>query len=100
VVLPLLRSKYAARTPELAAQAENWLGVIQLERKAYPEAESLLLPGSDQFFAPGAEISPNERRLGVGHILELYKAWDKPEKAAAWKRRLDELANPKTKGTR
>jgi len=78
--------------PELAAQAANWLGVIQMGRKAYPEAEALMLPGSERFFAANAEMSPNERRLAVGHIVKLYEAWDRPKEAAAWQRRLDGLA--------
>ena len=37
-------------------------------------------------------MSPNEQRLAVGHIVKLYQAWDKPEKAATWQRRLDSRA--------
>ncbi len=82
--------------PELAAQAANWLGAIQLARKAYPEAEALLLPGSGSFFAPAADMSPNERRLAVGHILNLYQALGKPEQAAVWQKKLDALAKSQT----
>ncbi len=78
--------------PELAAQAANWLGAIQLGRKAYPEAEELMLPGYEPFFTATAELTPNERRLAVGHIVKLYQAWDKPEKAAIWQKKLDGLA--------
>jgi tetratricopeptide (TPR) repeat protein len=78
--------------PELAAQAANWLGAIQLARKAYPEAEALLLPGSGSFFAPAADMSPDERRLAFGHILNLYQALGKPEQAAVWQKKLDQLA--------
>jgi hypothetical protein len=61
-------------------------------RKAYPEAETLLLSGSDAFFAPAAEMSPNERRVAVGHIVNLYQAWGKPAQTAAWQNKLDQLA--------
>src|SRR5262249_52873498 len=61
--------------PELAAQAANWLGAIQVARKDYPKAEAFLLSGSDPFFAPASDMSPNERRVAVGHIVELYQAW-------------------------
>jgi tetratricopeptide (TPR) repeat protein len=89
------RDASSKSTPELAAQAANWLGAIQVARKAYPEAETLLLSGTDQFFAPAAEIYPNERRLAVGHIVNLYQAWGKPEQATLWQRKLDQLAkNP------
>jgi tetratricopeptide (TPR) repeat protein len=76
---------------ELAGQVENWLGTIQLARKAYPEAEALMLPNAEHFFAPDAEMSPHERRLAIGHIVSLYQASDKPDQAAAWQKRLDQL---------
>jgi tetratricopeptide (TPR) repeat protein len=77
--------------PFLAAQAANWLGTIQLGRKDYTNAETLLLMGSDQFFVPTADMSPNERRVAVGHIVQLYRAWPKPEQAAYWQKKLDSL---------
>ena len=91
----LLRKDAASKLwPELPAQAENWLGTIRLARKAYPEAEALMLSGSERFFAANAEISPSERRVAVGHIVKLYEAWDRPKEAAAWQRKLDDLARP------
>jgi eukaryotic-like serine/threonine-protein kinase len=77
--------------PELAAQAANWLGAIQLARKDYPKAEALLLADSQQFLNPAAEMSPHERRQAVGHIIALYQARGKPEQAAAWRKKLDVL---------
>ena len=84
--------EHVGRQPDLAAQAANWLGAIQLARNAYPEAEALMLPGSDRFFAAAAEMSPNERRLAVSHIVNLYQAWGKPEQATTWQKKLDQLA--------
>jgi len=78
--------EWSKAKPELAAMAANWLGAIQLARKAYPEAEKLLLPDSDRFFAPAADMSPNDRRLAVGHILNLYQALGNPEQAAVWQK--------------
>jgi hypothetical protein len=80
--------------PELSPQAANWLGAIEVARKNYPEAETQLLSGTDQFFLPSAEMSPHERRLAVGHIVKLYEAWNKPDQAAAWQKKLDQLAKP------
>jgi hypothetical protein len=37
-------------------------------------------------------MSPNDRRLAVGHILYLYPALGKPEQAAVWQKKLDQLA--------
>ncbi len=81
----------------LAAQASNWLGAIAVARKAYPEAEALLLPDSDQFFTTAAKMSPNERRVAVGHIVKLYEAWEKPEQAAVWQKKLDQLVSQNSK---
>jgi len=83
--------------PELAAQAANWLGAIQVARKAYPEAESLLLSASDEFFTQAAELSPNERRVAVRHIVNLYQAWGKPEQTAKWQKKLEGLATAASK---
>jgi serine/threonine protein kinase/tetratricopeptide (TPR) repeat protein len=77
--------------PELAAQAANWLGAIQLGRRAYPEAKALMLPDSGRFFDTDAEMSPNERRLAVGHIVSLYQALGNPEQIAIWQKKLDTL---------
>jgi serine/threonine protein kinase len=79
------------RSEALTAQTANWLGAIQVARKAYPEAERLLLPDANQFFTPAAQMSSNELRLAVGHIVSLYQEWGKPEQATAWQRRLDAL---------
>ena len=97
--LPLLR-EYLRNTDASAVLAANWLGAIQVSRGAYPEAERLLLPDSHRLFDPANQLSPTEVRLAVGNIIALYEAWRKPEQAAAWKRRLDELANPKANSPR
>jgi hypothetical protein len=40
-------------------------------------------------------MSPHERRLAVGHIVNLYEAWSRPKEAAAWQKKFDGLArNP------
>ena len=76
----------------LVVQAANWLGAIQVARKAYVEAEALLLPDSNRLFTPAAIMSPKERRVAVGHIVKLYEAWGKPGQAADWQKKLDQLA--------
>ena len=93
--LTLLRQDATTKLrPEMPVVAANWLGAIQLARKAYPQAEALMLPGSDRFFVPNADITPNERRLAVGHIVQLYEVWGKPAQAAAWQKKLDDLIKP------
>jgi serine/threonine protein kinase len=89
-----LFQQHCTGKPHLAAQAANWLGTIEVSSQAYPQAATLLLLGSDQFFLPSAEMSPNERRIAVGHIVQLYQAWGRPEETAVWLKKLDQL--PKT----
>jgi tetratricopeptide (TPR) repeat protein len=88
--LPLLR-EYIRNTDASAVLAANWLGAIQVTRKAYPEAEKLLLPDSDRLFDPANQLSPNEVRLAVGNIIALYDAWKEPDKAAQWRKKLEPL---------
>ena len=78
--------------PELAAQAANWLATIEVARKAYAQAEALMLPGLEVFFAARAELSPNERRIAISHFIQLYQAWDRPKEVAAWEAKLVQLA--------
>jgi hypothetical protein len=81
-----------ATKPELSAEAENWLGAIKLAQNDYSAAEPLLLQNADRLFVPTGELSPNERRLAVEHLIKLYRAWNKPEKADAWQKKIDGLA--------
>jgi hypothetical protein len=89
--LPLLR-EYIRNQDASAVVAANWLGAIQAARGAYPEAERLLLPDSDRLFDPANQLSPTEVRLAVGNIIALYDAWQKPEQAALWRKKLGALA--------
>ena len=84
--------EHLATKPDLAAQAANWLAVILVARKDYTNAETLLLSGVDQILGPAAEMSPNERRLAVSNIFNLYQAWGRPDQAAVWQKKLDQLA--------
>jgi hypothetical protein len=59
--------------------------------RRYPEAEPLLLSAYEEMKAREARIPPHARdRLTEAgeRIVRLYKAWDQPEKAAAWRSRL------------
>jgi eukaryotic-like serine/threonine-protein kinase len=86
--------EHLATKPELAAMTENWLGAIRLAQIDYTGAERLLLQNADRLFVPTGELSPNERRLAVAHLVELYRAWDKPAETAKWQGKLDELTHP------
>jgi tetratricopeptide (TPR) repeat protein len=89
--LPLLR-EYIHTRDAGAALAANWLGAIQGARGAYPEAERLLLADSDRLFDPANQLSPTEVRLAMSNIIALYDAWEKPEKAAEWRKKLEAFA--------
>jgi tetratricopeptide (TPR) repeat protein len=84
--------EHLATKPDLAAQAANWLGAILVARKDYTNAEKLLLSGADQILGRAAEMSPNERRLALSNIFTLYQAWGRPDQAAVWQKKLDQLA--------
>jgi tetratricopeptide (TPR) repeat protein len=86
----LFRERYPMQR-ELTAQAANWLGAVHVARHTYPEAEGFLLADPEQFFAPTAQMSVTERRAAVGHIIQLYEGWGKPERAASWREKLEEF---------
>ncbi len=68
--------------------AESLLGASLAGEKQYADAEPLLLDGYRGMMARKDRISaPNWRHLNSAHewILQLYAAWDKPEKAAQWR---------------
>jgi eukaryotic-like serine/threonine-protein kinase len=91
--LTFFREHPIGKRDALAVQAANWLGAIRVAGKAYREAETLLLSGSDELFSPAAEMSPTERRLAVSHLVSLYKAWGNPHETAFWQTKLDALAS-------
>jgi serine/threonine protein kinase/TolA-binding protein len=86
--------EYYNELPRLTATAEHWLGAIHLARQDYVKAEQLMAPLSHWFLAPTIQMSPQERRVCIEHLVTLYQALNKPDKAAAWQRKLSEL--PKT----
>ncbi len=91
--LGFYRERYAMKTG-IIAQIENSLGAIQLARHAYPEAETLLLHNASELFKPTTELGPREMQVAIGNIVQLYQAWAKPDQAAEWQKKLDELAKP------
>jgi hypothetical protein len=92
--LGIFRERYGMK-PELAAQANHWLGAARLAHGCYSEAETLLLPSIEPLLAPTAAMSAAERRTAVAHVVELYQSWGKSDQATAWRQKLEALA-PKT----
>jgi len=87
----LFRERYPKKL-ELAAEAANWLGAIQVARTNYAEAESLMLPGVEPILARTSGLSLKEQRTLLGHLVKLYEAWGKHDEAAAWRKKVDLLA--------
>jgi eukaryotic-like serine/threonine-protein kinase len=68
-------------------RAESLLGASLAGEKKYAEAEPLLLEGYQGMLARKTRIGmPNRYHLELAHrwIVQLYRAWGKPAKAAAW----------------
>jgi hypothetical protein len=82
--------------PEVAAGRVS-LAAFLVEWGQLAEAEPLLLGAAESLTAHPQSGSPSlkRRRLdAVGRLVLLYDAWDKPEKAAEWRRKLDEAKKP------
>jgi hypothetical protein len=90
---PLLREardvfrEHYGNNPGLAAQAENWLGTLQLRKGNLAEAKALVLPGLDVLLSPETEMSPQERKEVIGHGIELHQALGEPDTAVTWQTR-------------
>jgi tetratricopeptide (TPR) repeat protein len=95
---PLLRECLTIRTrktPEVWRffEAESLLGDCLVGQKKCADAEPLLLKGYEGMKAREAKMSsPNRKRVAEAgdRIVALYEAWEKPEQAGAWRRRLGE----------
>jgi len=71
------------------------LAAILVAQKRFAEAEPLLLLGYEGMEQRKSSI-PNSLRNNclleaLARLVELYTAWDNPEKAAEWQKKLDEL---------
>ena len=67
------------------------LGVALMRQKRFEEAEPHLVSGYDGMRAREAKVEAPNQPLFVEtavRIVELYEAWGKPEKAAAWRKSL------------
>jgi len=78
----LFRQNYAQRK-ELIAAAEDWQGVCLVARKEFTEAAKLLEP-SYNILKSDPRVPERHKEKARQHLIQLYKAWGKPEKAAAY----------------
>jgi hypothetical protein len=99
---PILRECLAVRE---RVQADAWdtfdtrslLGASLLGQGQFAEAEPLILAGYEGLKAREARIPAHRREdleAAAGRIVPFYEAWGRPEKAAAWKARLDRAGPP------
>ncbi len=93
---PLLREALAAYEKEGAprwrlAAVRSQLGHALAQQRRFEEAEPLLVGGLEDFRRGEKDVPPSFRKFisNMGdHVIELYVAWGKPERAAEWKARL------------
>jgi eukaryotic-like serine/threonine-protein kinase len=71
-------------------RAESLLGASLAGQKRYAEAEPLLLEGYQGMLARKQTMTVEDRlNLNLAHewLVQLYRAWSKPQKAAEWKKK-------------
>jgi hypothetical protein len=75
------------------------LGAVLADQGKYAEAEPLLLSGFEGLVQRETSI-PQASRAALQQagerIVQLYQAWSKPEKAAAWRENLRKRLRRKT----
>jgi eukaryotic-like serine/threonine-protein kinase len=80
-------------------QAKALLGKTLLGQKKYAEAEPHLLKGYEGMkqreAAMSAEVRVRSLTNAAQYLVELYDAWDRPDQAASWRTKLEELKRPK-----
>ena len=83
---------------ELQAPGPVGLQLAQLEAlrglRHYGAAEALLVEGCSGVLG-NSEPSNVEKRRAVEHLVALYDAWGKPEKAAEWRTKLTDATAKK-----
>ncbi len=72
-------------------ETKSLLGASLLGQKKYADAEPLLLDGYEKMKESAKTIPPHElpRLKQVGErIVQLYEAWEKPDKAREWREKM------------
>jgi hypothetical protein len=90
-------------------QPDDWLRFLTMSQLGaalagqakYPEAESLLIGGYEGMETREAKIPAPFRKLlaaAAARIVPFYEAWGKPDRAAEWRKKLEDSAatRPKT----
>jgi hypothetical protein len=85
-----LRRSSLPESDALIAITQSALGECLASLERYDEAESLLLESYSRLAPRGNEPSVEARTTG-GHLVRLYEAWGKPERAAEWRSRAGDV---------
>jgi tetratricopeptide (TPR) repeat protein len=78
----LFRQNYGQKK-DLIADAQNWLGACLVARKEFDKAEPLLVKSYDILKADPS-VPERYKDKARQHVIQLYEAWGKPDKAAAY----------------
>jgi eukaryotic-like serine/threonine-protein kinase len=104
---PFLRQCLAIRDKRmpdsfLAFNARSMLGEALLRQEKFAEAEPLLLQGYEglkQREATTPSTSFVHPADVVENLVQLYEAWDKPDQAAKWRKKLEEQRKSRSRRT-
>lgn len=89
--LVTMREKSGNKNWHLAS-AQTKLANLLTDQKKYAEAEKHLMAARDILVDQRPIIGTAQMRLTYQRLVELYKAWNKPEKAVEWQEKLEEMA--------
>ena len=90
-----IRTRIYPEGNHLIANAQILLGRCLTDLGRNEEAEALL---TTAYRVLNAQEPPRwrQRTKTLGHLIALYEAWDKPERAAEYRRILDRSPSPST----
>jgi len=86
-----IRAENVPETHFLRATANGTLGEFLTAQKRFPEAETFLLASYQSLKKSQAENSPRTR-LGLQRLVNLYEAWNKPDRAAPYRALLSDAS--------
>jgi hypothetical protein len=73
---------------------ESLLGAALAGQKKFTEAEPLLINSAKVLLANYGKLSAGNQQLALAagqRVIDFYHTWDRPEEAAAWRKKLDEV---------
>jgi hypothetical protein len=79
---------------------ENLLGAALAGQEKYADAEPLLVNSARVLLAAAGQLPPADRRLLVScvqRVVDLYDAWQRPDDAAVWRKRLEALQQARSR---